>query len=281
VTHINVNDANLFVSDTGGDQPGILFIHGLMLASESWEAQVAQFRRTHRVVTYDLRGQGHSEKTLDRLDLDSLTEDAASLIEKLRIGRVHIVAFSMGSFIAIRLAARRPDLIRSLTMIGPSADAEDPSKLRLYNALIKFVRVFGARAFAGPMTKILFGKSFLADPTVKAERDRWRKVVRDLPRNLHRAATASAHRNAIWNLLPAINAPTLIVSGEEDRPIPTNQARKVHQEIIGSLFISVPGTGHAVMIEKTAAFNTMLANFLNEVEAQSGPRQESSAKVDE
>lgn len=267
MTHLQINGAKLFVQDTGGTGVPILFIHGLMLPSTSWHTQVARFRTTHRVITYDLRGQGKSEMTPYGLDLDNLAEDAAVLLDQLGLGPVHVVAFSMGTFIAMRLAARRPGLVRSLTLIGPSADAEEKSNLPRYKALIAFVRLFGPRLAAGSLMKILFGKTYLADPTGQTTRDHWRGVLRGLPRSLSRAAAASAGRQAIHDLLPAIKAPTLVVSGTEDRPISPERAARVHQGIAGSRFAAVPATGHAVMIERPEAFNALLDSYLQEVEA--------------
>lgn len=262
---VTLNGAEAFVNDAGGDGEPILFIHGLMLASDAWAAQVAAFRATHRVVTYDLRGQGRSAKTRDRLDLDALAEDAAALIETLGLAPSHVVGFSMGAFIAMRLAARHPARVRSLTLIGPSADAEEPANLPRYRVMIGFVRLFGPALLAGRLMKILFGATWLADPVNRVERDRWRAVLRRLPRSLHRAAAASARRPAIQPLLAAIRAPTLIVSGEEDRPVPPALARRVHAGVAGSRFAAFPATGHAAMIERPEAFNALLAAFLHDV----------------
>ncbi|NUB45628.1 alpha/beta hydrolase [Fertoebacter nigrum] len=267
MTHLHINGAKLFVQDSGGPGETILFIHGLMLPSTSWHAQVDRFRATHRVIAYDLRGQGRSEMTPHGLDLDNLAEDAAALIETLSLDRVHVVAFSMGTFIAMRLAARHPALVRSLTLIGPSAEAEERSNLPRYKALIAFVQLFGPGLAAGPLMKILFGNTFLADPASRMTREHWRGVLRGLPKTLSRAAAASAGRQAIRDLLSAITAPTLIVSGTEDRPISPERAARVHHGIAGSRFVPVPATGHAVMIERPDAFNTMLDGFLREVEA--------------
>ena len=267
MTHLQINGAKLFVQDTGGTGVPIVFIHGLMLPSTSWHTQVARFRTTHRVITYDLRGQGKSEMTPDGLDLDNLAEDAAVLLDQLGLSSVHVVAFSMGTFIAMRLAARRPGLVRSLILIGPSADAEEKSNLSRYKALIAFVRLFGPRLAAGSLMKILFGKTYLADPAARTTRDHWHSVLRGLPRSLSRAAAASAGRQAIHDLLPAIKAPTLVVSGAEDRPISPERAARVHHGIAGSRFVTFPATGHAVMIERPEAFNALLAVFLREVEA--------------
>ncbi len=249
--------------DIHGDGPEtIVFVHGLMLASESWEAQVAHFSARYRVVTFDLRGQGRSDKVRAGLDLDNLAVDAVELMRTLNLAPCHLVGFSMGTFVAMRVAARRPELIRTLTLIGPSAEAEEPANLPRYRLLIALVTLFGPAPFTGPLMKILFGDTFLADRTRRAEADRWRGYLRRLPRSLARAAAASAARRGIEPELARIRAPTLIVSGEEDRPISPTRARAVHAAIAGSRFVAVPATGHAVMIEQAARFNALLEDWL-------------------
>lgn len=241
----------------------LVFIHGLMLASESWEAQVAHFSGRYRVVTFDLRGQGRSAHVAAGLDLDNLAADAVELIRALKAGPCHLVGFSMGTFVAMRVAARRPELVRTLTLIGPSAEAEEPANLPRYRLLIALVKLFGPRPFVRPMMKILFGDTFLNAAARKPEADRWRAYLHHLHRDLHRAAAASAARAAIADELSGITAPTLIVSGEEDRPISPAKARAVHAAIAGSRFVPVPATGHAVMIERPDTFNALLEAFLD------------------
>lgn len=250
--------------DIHGDGPETLvLVHGLMLASPSWEAQVAAFSDRYRVITFDLRGQGGSAHVSAGLDLDNLAADTAELIDRLAGGPCHLVGFSMGAFIALRVAARRPDLVRTLTLIGPSAEAEAPEKMPAYRLLIALVTLFGARPFVRPLMKILFGDTFLTDPTRRAERAQWRAMLRALPRSLARAAAASAARGAIGHELVRITAPTLVVSGTEDRPVPPATARAVADGIPGTRFLSVPDTGHAVMIERPQVFNRALASFLS------------------
>lgn len=270
---ISVNGADLHYLDVGTGPQTIVFVHGLMLASESYAAQREAFATTHRVITFDLRGQGRSQQTHDGLDLDTLATDTAALIDRLVGGPCHVVGFSMGSFVAMRVAARRPDLVRSLTLIGPSADAEEPGNLPRYTRLIRFVRWFGPTLLAPRMMKILFGDTYLHSPAVAAERARWLAYLKALPRSLHRAAAASAARESITGELANITAPTLVVSGEEDRPISPARARAVHQGIANSRFVSFPHTGHAVMIERPEAFNAQLRQFLASVPAPS-PRAE-------
>jgi len=269
--YLQVNGASIRYDMYPASGETVVFIHGLMLPSESFEAQVAALKGRYQVLTYDLRGQGASEKTADGLTIDDLAADAVILIERLAQGPAHLVAFSMGTFIALRVAARRPDLVRSLCLIGPSAEAEDPANMPKYRRLIRFVRLFGPRPVAGQLMKILFGDSFLSAPEAAHVRRRWFKVVQALPRALHRAAAASAHRPAIVDELQHIRAPTLVVSGEEDRPISPLKARAVQAGVAGATFLAFPATGHAVMIEQPEAFNTALLSFLAQATGAAEP----------
>jgi len=259
---LHIHGAELHYDDVGHGPETIVFIHGLMLASESYAAQREAFRDRYRVITFDLRGQGRSAKTPERLDLDSLAEDTVALANELGLNSVHLVGFSMGSFIAMRIAARHPALVRTLTLIGPSADAEEPQNMPRYARLIRFVRWFGPRWIAPQMMRILFGDTYLTSAESDAERARWLRYLKALPRELHRAAAASASRQAITDELCCITAPTLVVSGDEDRPIHPERARAVHKRISGSTFLPFARTGHAVMIERAAEFNLHFGAFI-------------------
>lgn len=259
---ITINQARIHYDIMGDGPQTLLFIHGLLLASESWQSQCDFFSSTHRVVTFDLRGQGRSEHTRDRLDLDSLADDAIALIEALGLGPCHLVGFSMGSFIALRIAARRPDLVRSQMLIGASADAEERSNAPRYAIMIALVTAFGPRPIAGRLMRILFGDTFLSDPERQGERERWRAIVTALPRSTARAARASALRGAIWDELRSIVAPTLVMAGTEDRPVSPEQGRAVASAIKDAVFMPVTDTGHAVMIERPELCNTLMKDWI-------------------
>lgn len=122
-----------------------------MLAGESFQLQCEEFKSRYRVILFDLPGQGRSIKPDGSIDLDALTEDTAALIDVLHCWPCRVVGFSMGSFIAMRLAARHASLVRSNTLIAPSAAAESKRKMRACAVLILLVRLFGPRVIAGRM----------------------------------------------------------------------------------------------------------------------------------
>src|SRR5258705_4258305 len=118
---LRCNNANIFYVEFGSGTETIIFSHGLMFNSHQWDEQLDYFKGHYRCIAYDHRGQGQSESVGGK-DMDTLYEDAASLIEQLSPGKpIHFVGLSMGGFVGMRLAARKPHLLRSLTLLETSA----------------------------------------------------------------------------------------------------------------------------------------------------------------
>jgi len=89
-----------------------------------------------------------------------------------------------------------------------------------------------------------------------------------MPKSLLRAGSASALRGSVADEIGRITAPTLIVAGEEDKPVPLDHQQAVAAAIPGAQIEVVPVTGHAVMIERPDWFNARLARFLETTRAQ-------------
>ena len=126
---LDVNGTRLYYEDTGGSGEPIVFSHGLLWSGRMFDKQVAALKDRYRCITYDHRGQGQSDVwKVDAVDMETVYADAVGLIEKLGVGPCHFVGLSMGGFTGMRLAARRPDLLRSLSLLetlgGPGARAE-------------------------------------------------------------------------------------------------------------------------------------------------------------
>ena len=93
-----------------------------------------------------------------------MTEDVAALVDTLRLGPVHFVGLSMGGFVGMRLAARRPELVRSLVLLDTSAGAEPPENLPRYRRLEWVARWIGHVPGAEPVQAIMHGASARRDP---------------------------------------------------------------------------------------------------------------------
>lgn len=261
---INVNGAKLHYTDSGGDGEVILFSHGLLMSGEMYEAQIAHFSPKYRCIAYDHRGQGRSEVTKGGYDMDTIAEDGAALIRALGLAPVHFVGLSMGGFVGMRLAARQPELLRSLTLLETSAEAEPHAKA--YRKLVFFTRWLGPWAVVDKVMPILFGKTFMTDPARASERKRWRDHIKGNDRiGMVRAATGVIERQGVEDELAAIATPTLIVVGEEDVATVPEKAERMNALIAGSRLVRLPRGGHSITIEEPAAVNKTIETFLTEI----------------
>jgi pimeloyl-ACP methyl ester carboxylesterase len=126
-----VNNGDLFYEVDGEGYP-LVMVHGSWTDRFGWMAVVPGLAQTFRVVTYDRRGHGNSSKPGDGTRRDD-EDDLAALIEALDIAPCHIAGNSFGSSIALSLATRRPELVRSLVTHEPPLMqiVDDPEALKV------------------------------------------------------------------------------------------------------------------------------------------------------
>ena len=264
--HLRVDGAELYYEDTKGGAASVLFSHGLLWSLRMYDSQVAHLSPRYRCVAYDHRGQGQSCGDGSPYDMERLTEDAAQLIERLGLAPCVFVGLSMGGFVGLRLAARRPELLRGLVLIETAADKEPRANVPKYRAMELITRWFGFRVLLSPIMKIMFSRSFLRDPTRAAERRAMERSILaldcDRPR---RALEAVVTRSSVEHLLPLIRVPTLVLHGTEDTAIVEARARRTATLIPGATWVDVPRAGHTSTVEEPAAVNAALDAFFSSI----------------
>ena len=260
---ISCNGVQLAVEDSGGGGPTVLFSHGLLYSLRMWDAQITALRTRLRCVAYDHRGQGRSEAPETGLDMDTLAEDAAALIDSMRIGPVHFVGLSMGGFVGMRLAARRPELVRSLALLDTSAGPEPPKNLPRYRRLEWVARWFGTRPVLGPVQAIMHGASARKDPARTPHLRAWREhLLRVDTRAMNRAVEGVLQRQSAEPLLARIRCPTLVLVGEEDTATVPARAEELASGIAGARLVRIPRAGHMSPIDAPEAVTAELHAFL-------------------
>ena len=265
---IEVNGAQLYVEDTGAptghpDAPVVVFGHGLLFSGRMFVAQVERLRDRYRCVTIDWRGQGKSPAAPSGYDMDTLSNDAVGVIERLGLGAVHYVGLSMGGFVGMRLAARRPELVRSLVLLDTSAGPEDPDKVSKYRLLAKVYGLVGMRPVRSQVEPIMFGPTFLADPASKAPTEAWRSELGAVKRSgMKQAIYGVTDRQPILAELGQITAPTLVVVGADDVATPLAKAEAIVGAIDGARLEVVPDSGHSSTVEQPEALGDLIESFV-------------------
>lgn len=257
-----VNGTDLYYEDTGGEsRQTVVFAHGLLMDLRMFDRQAECLRDRYRVVRYDHRGQGRSARPKVRsIDLETLFADAVALIEHLGVAPCHFAGLSMGGFVALRLMARRPDLLRSAILLDTAAGPEP--NVAAYRRLNLVARWLGTRPVAGRVLPIMFGRTFLEDPQRATEREEWRARLAGLDRAIYRAVNGVIERPGVYHELGGVTVPALIIVGEEDAATPPSQAERLHAALAGSRLVRIPDAGHTSTVEAPDAVNRAIAEFL-------------------
>lgn len=257
---MSINDCRLYYEFSGEGRQTVMFSHGLLLSTRLFDAQVEALQGQYRILNYDHRGQGQSEDSNHTIDMDLLYEDAVALIEQMNVGPVHFVGLSMGGFVGMRLAARRPDLVKSLTLIATSAEAEK-AKFK-YTILNTLVKLFGVKAVTKSVMPIMFGQSFLTDPIRNNERLHWQSRLAANKKHITKSTDAVIFRAPVLSELPKIQCPTLILVGDEDVATPLARAQEIAAKLPQSELKIIQHAGHSTVIEQPEQCNQAIQEFL-------------------
>jgi len=181
---IRVNGVNLFYQESGSGPETIVFSHGLLMDHAMFEPQRAAFEKEYRVIAYDHRAQGQSEDPGRGYDMSTIADDATLLIRALKAAPCHFAGLSMGGFAGMRVAARHPELIRTLTLMNTTATKEKLSNRIHYGFLARLVKITGPAPFTSIAVKELFGRSTRQNAEKRAMLDAWTAKLRARPKNM-------------------------------------------------------------------------------------------------
>jgi 3-oxoadipate enol-lactonase len=261
---IELDGTSLYYEDTGPGSTGetIAFSHGLLWGTELFAPQIAALRARYRCVAWDHRGQGRSGADHRHcIGMELVWQDAVRLLQGVVGGPVHFCGLSMGGFVAMRMAARRPDLVRSLILVETSSDPEPAENVARYRLLTKMTRLFGPKLLKNKIAPIMMGKTILADKARRAELATFIELM-SRRRDIWRAVNGVVDRAGIHDELAQIAVPTLVIVGDEDVATPRPKAERITAAIRGATLVTIPGAGHSSSVEEPALVTTAIQHFL-------------------
>ena len=256
------NGIDLSYVESGQGAQTVVFAHGLLFDQHMFEPQRRALEDRYRVIAYDHRGQGDSAPAAGGYELDTLTEDAVDLIRSTQSTPCHFIGLSMGGFVGMRLAARYPELVRSLTLLNTRALPDPWIKRVRFRAMQAFVSMFGPGPLVSQVLPVMFGRSFRNDPARRAELERWVHHVQSLPRRIVGPVGGVIGRGPVLGELKFIRCPTLVLVGDEDQTTPPAEAARIAGQIQGARLVTLKGCGHSSAIEAPEAVNREIAAFL-------------------
>lgn len=226
--------------------------------------QVKALKERYRCITFDFRGQGQSEVTRGGYDMETLAADATALIEALGCGPCHFVGLSMGGFIAMRLAIRRPDLIKSLLLLETTAtQTESTGNYRRLNFIARWfgLRPVAKTGHADHVWAEVFDGSDRVWPCASNGDSSCSPIVSI---GITHAVEGVITRQGLYEQLDQISVPTLILVGDQDVATVRAKAARIHARIAASTLHIIPGAGHTATVEETRGGECAADQFFRE-----------------
>jgi pimeloyl-ACP methyl ester carboxylesterase len=256
---LEVLDDALAHADVGHGLPVVL-LHAFPLNRTMWEPQIAALFGECRCIVPDLRGFGDSPKS-GPYTMDRFADDVASLLDALRIERAVIGGLSMGGYIALAMWRRHRHRVRALILADTRAAADTDEGKQKRDGLMALAARDGAMAVAEKQITGLTGRSTREKQPELVDRI---KIVMsgESVDGIVGALQAMRARPDSTALLSGIDVPTLVVVGEEDVITPVKEARAMASAIRGSRLEVIPEAGHLSNLERPAAFNAALSDFV-------------------
>ncbi len=257
----------LFVQDLGAPspRPAIVLVPGFGMTHEAWDRQVRVLADAgHRVVAIDQRGHGASDKPLHGYDVARLSEDLMAVLDALDVDRCSIVGWSFGGQIGFCTAARAPERVHKLVLVGSNAVRASRSDDFPFGAppeptIEAMIGLETGDRFAARRTTIRSGFGTEPDPAVLE----W--MVGQSLQMPSWAAVACYHSMLGTDLLagvPAVTMPVLQVIGETDPVHSAKGAAWLQERLPDARLVTLPECGHYPMFEAPAALDRELLTFL-------------------
>jgi 3-oxoadipate enol-lactonase len=237
--------------------------HGLATDLTMWDELAAAIKGSYRVLRYDARGHGSSAAPAGDYSLDQLTDDAAAILDVLDVKQTHFAGLSMGGMVGQGLLIHHPHRIKS-AVIADSRHTTTPEFTKAWLDRIVAVRKSGVEAVVAS-TVSRWSSAGLAERNA-ALVARMEAMVRSTSANGYCGCAAALARLNYGSRLNEINAPVLVMCGDEDHGAPPDNSRQMAAMIKGARFVEIKQAGHIANIEQPAVFNNAVRGFFDEAE---------------
>lgn len=252
---VKANNIELYYEELGEGDP-IIFVHGWMEDNSMWNSQIDYFSREHRVIAYDQRGHGRSDKPQKGYSMQTLSDDLYFFAQSLNIERFTLVGHSMGGMTAMVFTLDHPEKVSKLVLIG--TDAKSAFSLRIMLWVMMHVLPYNTFAEGSDIKYYR--------PTEQMKREAAERALRTPRHAAYECFKEFCTKYDIRDRVSNIKIPTLIIAGNKDNLTPVKLNRYLNKQIEGSKMVIIPDSKHMPMIEKADRVNEIMDEFINEIE---------------
>jgi 3-oxoadipate enol-lactonase len=260
---VKVGDINIYYEIHGKGEP-LVIIHGTGGSVDSYSTHISVFSQLYRVIIFDPRGTGQSDAPDIPYTIDIMADDLAGLLDAIGIDSLHILGESMGGMIAQQFTLRHPERVRSLILAGTTCGgshsiiSNDPELMEFY----QHAGQPAPKEFFIQMARLTFSRDF-----IEKNPDLIKQTIEKLlehpasPQGQMRLMQAVMSYD-MYEKLPEIKAPTLVIHGDADRIVPVENARILASRIPNAELVILKKMGHLFMFEAFDESNRIILDFL-------------------
>jgi 3-oxoadipate enol-lactonase len=274
--YADVNGIKICYEVAGEGEP-LLLVHGFGSKKESWIAQFPVFSKHFKVIRFDNRGAGKSDRPKGTYTMEIFADDIKGLMDHLGIEKTYIAGWSLGGMIVQNFVLKYPEKVKKVILINTNYGFPDEDGPLVYKNMrleeekqkkIDHVKAWWDAARSGYYIK--FRKEMEANPSKKwyglwSAEDLIEMSIVDPPTTEDIEIQASALKtHDTFNRLKTIISPTLIITASHDRLTPKSSMEEIHKQIPNSKFVVIDKAGHSSPLEKSPEVNQAIIDFLKD-----------------
>lgn len=259
---IFLDGLKIYYESHGQGEPLIL-IRGLGSNADHWYPQVPDFAAHYRVIVFDNRGIGRSGDPGEDVTIQNMAADTIGLMDALHIERAHILGVSMGGMIAQEIAIHHAQRVKSLILVVTHGGGE--RQLRAEASVIQLIR---AMVLEGSLSSRIAALPAFFDPLTLKQNpacvQTYAAAASKYPADTKILSSQwrAVQAHDVYDRLPAIQAPTLVLASEGDVLIPPGNSELLAKRIPNARLVTIAGGGHQILIEQPNACNQAVLEFL-------------------
>lgn len=253
---------SLYYEITGFDssKPVLVFLNGTTQTTLNWRTHAAALKERFRVLMYDARASGVSERGSLSLSPACHISDLSALLDDLHVEKANMAGVSHGAYLACAFAAALPKRTERLVLFSVGANRSCRAEI-IIKSWAEILKCAGLECMARASLPIIFGEDFL-----KKNKEIIDGMVRAAVRRNNRESLL-AHLEAMIAYPPLsqtaymIRSPCLVISGSDDPMVPASEAQEL-ADLCKGKYKQIIGAGHSVPAEVPERFHNILGDFL-------------------
>lgn len=240
----------------------LLLSAGLGGSGGYWAPNLAALAQRHRVIVYDHRGTGRSDRDVGGdLTLEAMADDVLGLLDALEIARVTLVGHAIGGMIGLAIALKDPSRLRRIAVINGWAKL-DPHTARCFDTRLVLLRE-SPRAFIHGQPIFLYPAEWISRHHDQLQAEEETHLAHFPGAEMVGRRIAAARRFDIAARLGEIRVPTLLIATEDDMLVPASRSEALAKGIAGAKLAKMVHGGHAVNVTRAEHFNMWLVDWLD------------------